>query len=343
MSGLVVEGLEVARGEFHLGPIRLDVPPASATALLGRSGAGKTTLLRTLAGFLPAQRGEVRLGDRSIGRLPPERRGFGFVPPNLGLFPHRRVRENVAYPLRLRGAPDAAAQTRVWIDRFHLGGLADRYPAELSSGQQQRVAMARALAAGPSALLWDEPLAALDVESRDVLLRLVRDLLVAEGLSLLLVTHDAATALALADRIVVLVEGRIRFDGPPEQLARAPLDRFIARFLGFENLLSLAEIETGSASGLAPDLRRAAGPGGVVIPPTALTWSRSGTNEGPAQVNALRWTPGGWVVVVQEGPWTFRVPAGPHPPTVRVGDPVTLSLDPTLLKPLSDLTDEEAA
>jgi putative spermidine/putrescine transport system ATP-binding protein len=174
MSGLEVEELEAVRGSFRLGPVDLAVPDGSATALLGRSGAGKTTLLRTLAGFLPSARGRIRLGPTSLDRLPPERRGFGFVPPNLGLFPHQRVRENVAYPLRLRGVRDAAVEAARWVDRFQLRELADRFPSQLSSGQQQRVAMARALASGPRALLWDEPLAALDVESRDVLLRLVR-------------------------------------------------------------------------------------------------------------------------------------------------------------------------
>jgi len=343
MSGLDVEGLEAVRGSFRLGPVDLAVPDGSATALLGRSGAGKTTLLRTLAGFLPSARGRIRLGPTSLDRLPPERRGFGFVPPNLGLFPHQRVRENVAYPLRLRGVRDATVEAARWIDRFQLRELADRFPSQLSSGQQQRVAMARALASGPRALLWDEPLAALDVESRDVLLRLVRALLVSDHLPLLLVTHDPATALALADRIVVLERGRVRFDGRPELLAEVPLDRFLARFLGFENLLSLAEIDAGSDSVLASDLRAAAGPGGVVIPPGALRWDRSASGGTRARVSALRWNPGGWVVVVDEGPWTFQIRAGPETPGVRVGDPVRLSLDAAQLKPLSDRAEEGAA
>jgi ABC-type Fe3+/spermidine/putrescine transport system ATPase subunit len=342
VSGLEIEGLEATRGEFHLGPIDLTVRSGTATVLLGRSGAGKTTLLRALAGFHPAALGTVRLGNEAVDRLPPELRRFGFLPPNLGLFPQRRVRENVAYPLHLRGAADAAAQTRLWIDRFHLESLVDRYPSELSSGQQQRVAMARALASNPRALLWDEPLAALDVESRDVLLRLVRDLLEREQLPLLLVTHDAATAFALAQRVVVLAEGRVRFDGPPEDLPAAPMDRFIARFLGFENLLSPAEIDAGGDSEFAPSLRSAAGPGGVVVTPESLTWRPSVGAGARARVSALRWTPGGWVVVLRQGPWTFRTDGGRDPPGVRVGDPVSLSIDPVHLKPLVDLSEERA-
>ncbi len=343
MSGLEVERLEAARGVFRLGPLDLTVPEGTATALLGRSGAGKTTLLRTLAGFLPSRGGRVRLGGTPLDELPPERREFGFVPPNLGLFPHRRVRENVAYPLRLRGVRDATAQTAAWIHRFELDDLQDRFPSELSSGQRQRVAMARALASSPRALLWDEPLAALDVESRDVLLRLVRRLIVADRLPLLLVTHDPTTALALADRIVVLDGGTVRFEGPPEALSRAPLDRFLARFLGFENLLTRAEIDAGAASPLAPALRAAAGPGGVVLPPTALRYRPSEPGTGTARVTALRWSPGGWSLVVEEGPWTFHLPAGPDTPGLRVGDAVTLSLDAGQVKPLSDLGGEGAA
>jgi ABC-type Fe3+/spermidine/putrescine transport system ATPase subunit len=342
VTGLEVEALEVGRGSFHLGPIDLVVPPGSATVLLGRSGAGKTTLLRALAGFLPIGRGKVRLGGVAVDRLPPEERRFGFVPPNLGLFPQRHVRENVAYPLRLRGVPDASAQTQHWIDRFHLESLADRYPSELSSGQQQRVAMARALAAGPRALLWDEPLAALDVESRDELLRLVRDLLETERLPLLLVTHDPATALALAERVVVLANGQVRFDGPPQDLPRFPMDRFIARFLGFENLLSRAEIDAGGDSELVSCLRSAAGPGGVVVTPEALVWHPSLAGNARARVAALRWTPAGWVVVLRQGAWSFRAVGGHDPPGVRVGDSVELSLDPAHLKPLVDPSEEGA-
>ncbi len=238
MSGLEIDGVTAVRGRFGLGPARFEVPSGSATVLLGPSGAGKTTLLRAIAGFLPLTGGAVRLDGRSVDPLPPEHRAFGFVPPNLGLFPQRRVRDNVRYPLALRGESAARARTATWLERFGLTAVADRYPHELSSGQRQRVAMARALAAAPRALLWDEPLAALDVESRDVLVRLLRELLETERLPLLLVTHDPTTAFALASRVVVLVGGTVRLACPPEALARGPLDRFVARFLGYENLYS---------------------------------------------------------------------------------------------------------
>jgi ABC-type Fe3+/spermidine/putrescine transport system ATPase subunit len=337
VSGLEVEGLCAVRGPFRLGPARFEVPAGSATVVLGPSGAGKTTLLRAIAGFLPLAAGSVQLDGAAVDRLPPERRAFGFVPPNLGLFPQRRVRDNVRYPLALRGATDAREKAGMWVDRFGLAALADRYPHELSSGQRQRVAMARAMAAEPRALLWDEPLAALDVESRDVLVRLLRDLLETERLPLVLVTHDPTTAFALASRVVVLDAGAIRLDCAPEALARGPLDRFVARFLGYENLYSPRELAAAGAASLAPRLLAAAGPGGLVVPPEAIRW-RPGA-EGPhrARVAALRWTAAGWVVALRHGSMTFHVAAVGATPGVRIGDPVDLDVDAAGLKPLASL------
>ena len=335
MSLLEVVDLRADRGSFRLGPVRLEVPPGSATVLLGPSGAGKTTLLRAIAGFLPLAGGSVRLDGAAVEALPVERRRFGFVPPNLGLFPQRRVRDNVRYPLALAGAPDAAAKAANWIERFGLTDLRDRYPHELSSGQRQRVAMARALAAEPRALLWDEPLAALDVESRDVLVRLLRDLLETERLPLLLVTHDPTTAFALASRVVVLDSGTVRRDCTPEALARGPLDRFVARFLGYENLYSASELARAEGASLAPRLIAAAGPGGLVVPPEAVRW-RPGP-EGPhaAQVAALRWTAAGWVVALRHGSLTFHVATPGATPGVRIGDRVGIDVEPAELKPLT--------
>ncbi|HYA10432.1 MAG TPA: ABC transporter ATP-binding protein [Thermoplasmata archaeon] len=332
MNGLLIEGAVVHRGGFVLGPVDLEVPPATATALLGPSGAGKTTLLRAVAGFLPLRAGRIVRDGRRVDAEPPERRRFGFVPPNLGLFPDRKVRANVAYPLRLAGRPDAEERTRHWIGRFGLGALADRYPAQLSSGERQRVAMARALAAEPAALLWDEPLAALDVESRDVLLELLRELLDTARIPLVLVTHDPATAAALASTYVVLSAGRVRFSGGPGALPDAPLDRFTARFLGYDNLYSRVELEAARATPLGARLLAAAGPGGTVLPPSALRWSP--TPGAAGVVVGLRATPAGWVVVLREGPLTFRLRVDGPVPGVRLGESVDLELDDRALKPL---------
>lgn len=335
MNGLEVVGLRAARGSFRLGPLDCNVPAGSATVLLGPSGAGKTTLLRAIAGFLPLEGGSVKLDDRSVGTLPVERRRFGFVPPNLGLFPQRRVRDNVRYPLSLAGAPDAAQKANEWVDRFGLTSLQHRYPHELSSGQRQRVAMARALAAEPRVLLWDEPFAALDVESRDVLVRMLRDLLETERLPLLLVTHDPTTAFALASRVVVLDSGTVRRDCAPEALAGAPLDRFVARFLGYENLFSRGELAAATDATLAPLFLAASGPGGLVVPPGAVRWRSAPTGPHAARVAALRWTAGGWVVALRHGSLTLHVAIPGATPGVRMGDVVGIEVEPGDLKPLT--------
>jgi len=334
VSGLELVDLRVDRGSFHLGPVRCEVSAGSATVLLGPSGAGKTTLLRAIAGFLPLVGGSVLLDGGAVDSLPVERRRFGFVPPNLGLFPQRRVRDNVRYPLALSGATDAAGKAAAWIERFGLTELADRYPHELSSGQRQRVAMARALAADPRALLWDEPLAALDVESRDVLVRMLRDLLETERLPLLLVTHDPTTAFALASRVVVLDAGTVRHDCTPETLARGPLDRFVARFLGYENLYSAHELAEAQGASLAPQLVSAAGAGGLVVPPEAIVWRSDPAGPHAARVAALRWTAAGWVVALRHGSLTFHVATPGVAPGVRIGDRVGIDLVAAELKPL---------
>lgn len=339
MSGLVLDGLVAERDGFRLGPVDFQVPAGGATALLGPSGAGKTTLLRSVAGFLPLRRGRVVLDGRRVDHEPPERRRFGFVPPNLGLFPGRKVRANVAYPLRLAGRSDAEERTRHWLERFSLAPLAERYPAQLSSGERQRVAMARALAAEPTALLWDEPLAALDVESRDVLVELLRELLENVQIPLVLVTHDPTTAAGLASSYVVLAAGRVRFRGSAEAFPRAPLDRFTARFLGFENLYSARELEAARLTRLGPPLARSSGPGGVVVPPAALRWVPAPAGTG--HVTGVRATPAGWVVSLRDGPLTFRVRVDGPLPGVRPGDAVDLELDESALRPLEAAPEAE--
>ncbi|HYA58458.1 MAG TPA: ABC transporter ATP-binding protein [Thermoplasmata archaeon] len=337
LTDLEVAGVTAQRGQFRLGPVSFRIPAGSATVLLGPSGAGKTTLLRTVAGFLPALDGEVRVDGTRVDGLPPEARRFGFVPPNLGLFPQRRARWNVRYPLALRGDPDADEKADAWVRRFGLAMLADRYPHELSSGQRQRVAMARALAAEPRALLWDEPLAALDLESRDTLVRLLRDLLETERIPLLLVTHDPSTAFALASRLVVLDRGRLVADRAPEELAAGPLDRFLARFLGYENLYAREEVEGAAGLSLGSLLSRRLGPGGLAVPPSAVRLRGRAEGAHEVHVTALTWTAAGWAVALRQGPLTVHasVPAGP--PGVRVGDVVTVDVDDAQVKPLEDL------
>lgn len=210
-------------------------------ALLGASGCGKTTALRCIAGFEPCDRGCVTLDGRVLADeqrgVPAEQRGIGFVFQDYALFPHLSVRENVAFGLR--GMPRAARLARAdeVIQMAGLGGLENRMPHALSGGQQQRVALARAIAPRPRLLLLDEPFSNLDALLRQETREKVKELLRAEGMTAVLVTHDQEEALSFADRIAVMQNGRIEQIGTPEEVYARPRTLFVAQFLGRTNLL----------------------------------------------------------------------------------------------------------
>jgi putative spermidine/putrescine transport system ATP-binding protein len=239
-SFLVLEDIRKRFGRTAaLDAISLDVAQGEFLTLLGPSGSGKSTLLSILAGFLPPDHGAVRLRGADITHAPPEQRRFGVVPQGYGLFPHLTVRENVAFPLKVRGTDPRRRDTRVdeVLDLVQIGALHDRLPKALSGGQQQRVALARALAFEPDVLLLDEPLSALDaLLRRDLHAELVR-LHRRVGTTFIHVTHDQQEALALSDRVVVLDGGRIEQIGTPRSLYARPATRFVANFLGKNNLL----------------------------------------------------------------------------------------------------------
>jgi molybdate transport system ATP-binding protein len=213
--------------------------PGQVVGVVGPNGAGKTTLLRLVAGLVAATDGFVSLGtevldDGATRLVPAERRPVSVVFQDYRLFPHLRVIDNVAFGPRSRGASRASARTsaRSWLDRLDLSEFADRRPSELSGGQAQRVALARALAAGPQVLLLDEPLAALDAQTRpDVRSWLRRHLHDFDGVSLL-VTHDPLEALILCDQLVVLEEGRVTQVGAPAEVARRPASSYVASLVG---------------------------------------------------------------------------------------------------------------
>lgn len=243
---LVVEALEVSLGENRiLKGVSLNVAPGEVVALLGPSGSGKTTLLRAVAGLVRPTAGRITLGPQTFfdGHrglfLPPERRNLGLVFQSYALWPHRTVFENVAYGLRLRRLPEERVRERVLslLDRLGLAGLEGRYPGELSGGQQQRVSLARALAYEPALLLLDEPLSNLDAKLRDQARVWLRETLKATGKAALFVTHDQGEAMAIADRIALLHEGRMEQVGSPEELYRQPKSLFVADFLGNPNVL----------------------------------------------------------------------------------------------------------
>ena len=218
--------------------VTIDIQPGELVVCLGPSGCGKTTLLRLIAGFLKPDSGVIRLNGEDVSTLPTRSRECGVVFQAYALFPHMRVWENVAYPLRVRevGVDERRRRAGEMLERVGLSGLTDRLPAQLSGGQQQRVALARALVFGPRALLLDEPLSALDAATRVAMRDEVRRIQRSHNIATLLITHDQDEALSLADRIVLLNDGRLAQTGSPQELYDAPLDAFVAGFIGRANL-----------------------------------------------------------------------------------------------------------
>ena len=253
-------------GVFEI-DVELVVAAGELVAVLGPNGAGKTSLLRALAGLLPLRTGRVILDgvvleDSAAGiRVPSERRPIGLVFQEYLLFPHLSVRENVAFGLRARGMARAVAlgEADRWLERVGLSGEGDRKPASLSGGQAQRVALARVLALNPALLLLDEPMAALDASTRIEFRRDLRRHLESFRGVRLLVTHDPVEAMAMADRLVVVEQGRVLQSGTPADVTQRPRSRYVADLVGVnlfrgrasQNVITLADGGSLTAAGAA--------------------------------------------------------------------------------------------
>ncbi|MFI2361946.1 ABC transporter ATP-binding protein [Promicromonospora sp. NPDC019610] len=226
-------------GVDALSGLDLTIKAGEFVALLGPSGCGKSTALNCLAGLLPLTHGEIRLDGRRIDTLPPERRGFGMVFQSYALFPHLSVEKNVAFGLQMQGVPRAeiGSRVRAAIDLVKLGEHARKLPGQLSGGQQQRVAIARAVVLEPSLVLMDEPLSNLDAKLRLDMRTEIRRLHQSLGLTTIYVTHDQEEALSLADRLVVMREGRVQQVGTPDELYESPTSWYVADFMGYRNIL----------------------------------------------------------------------------------------------------------
>ena len=232
MSGLFAS-ISVVRPAFTLS-LDLDVPVGTITAVVGANGSGKTTTLRALAGLVRPTSGRIRLGNRVLDdadvHVESRDRGIGVVFQDYLLFPHLSALENVAFGPIAHGTPrvTALAAAADWLRRFGLADFASIRPRQLSGGQAQRVALARALILEPPLLVLDEPLAALDASTRGIVRAQLREELGAYGGSTVLVTHDAADALALADQLVVLDAGSVVQRGAPGEVAAAPTNAYVA-------------------------------------------------------------------------------------------------------------------
>ncbi|BBK39527.1 polyamine-transporting ATPase [Allostella sp. ATCC 35155] len=239
-----VYGTTVALEEFSL-----EVGAGEFLTLLGPSGSGKTTALNALAGFIEMTSGHIAIDGVPISALPTEKRNIGMVFQNYSLFPHLDVLDNIAFPLRMRGVPRRAARERAQaaLDLVRLPEYGRRMPHQLSGGQKQRVAFARAIVFEPRVLLMDEPLGALDLKLREAMQLEIKQFQRQIGCTVIYVTHDQGEALTLSDRIVVMDKGRVLQVGTPKEIYDRPHTRFVAEFIGVNNLLPVAGGAAGEA------------------------------------------------------------------------------------------------
>jgi spermidine/putrescine transport system ATP-binding protein len=253
--------------------------------LLGPSGCGKTTLLRMIAGFENVTEGEILLFGEDIAGLEPNRRPVNTVFQHYALFPHMSVLDNVAFGLKMKGVAEAERRRRAGekLEMVHLSAFADRLPAQLSGGQQQRVALARALAPEPRVLLLDEPLSALDLKLRQAMRVELKQLQEETGITFIFVTHDQEEALTMSDRIAVMSAGHVQQIGTARDIYEAPVNRFVADFIGETNLL---EVDVASVSG---GMARVVLPGGhqLTCPAASDTGGRHHLSIRPERVSLV--------------------------------------------------------
>ncbi len=273
--------------------LTLDLACGGLTALLGPSGCGKTTVMKIVAGLLDATSGEVLFDDRPVLGEPADARGAVMVFQNALLFPYMTVAQNIGFGLRMRRvpAPEIAVRVGEMLQAVRLPGLGHRKPSELSGGQQQRAALARALILRPRVLLLDEPLSNLDAHLRAEMRDLIRDLQRETGITTLMVTHDQEEAVALADRIALMLEGRIRQEGRPEDFYQHPADLDVARFFGSCNFIAGTAAGGFFRSGIG-DLALPAdcpfGAGLLTFRPEAMRLGTGPENTLAARVTGLR-------------------------------------------------------
>ena len=310
------------------------VPDGSLTALLGPSGSGKSTLLRTIAGLDQPDSGTITIGGQDVTGLPPQRRGIGFVFQHYAAFKHLTVRDNVAYGLKIRKRPKAEIKEKVdnLLEVVGLAGFQSRYPNQLSGGQRQRMALARALAIDPQVLLLDEPFGALDAKVREDLRAWLRRLHDEVHVTTVLVTHDQAEALDVADRIAVLNKGRIEQVGSPTEVYDSPANPFVMSFLGAVSVLNGALVRPHDIRvGRNPELAVAGG---------SNTWATA-ESLGVVPATVDRVVPLGFEVRVEltntatDGPFTAQITRGDAEAlALKEGD--TVYVRATRVPPIAD-------
>lgn len=219
--------------------IDLKIKNGEMMTLLGPSGCGKTTTLRMISGFETPTSGEIFIGDRSVEKIPPNKRDISMVFQSYALFPHLTIFENIAYGLKVKKLPkeEVMTRTREVMNLMQLTKMENRFPNQLSGGQQQRVALARAVVIEPSVLLFDEPLSNLDAKLREYMRDELRSLQKQLAITSLYVTHDQSEAMAISDKVVIMKDGNIMQIGSPQQIYEYPANQFVANFIGKDNFL----------------------------------------------------------------------------------------------------------
>ena len=317
--------------------ISLDIAAGELFFLLGGSGCGKTTLLRLIAGFLSQDSGAIRFAGKDVSGIPTEKRDIGMVFQNYALWPHLSVAENVSFGLEVRDIPKAERAKRLdeALALVELSGYGDRRIGELSGGQQQRVALARAIVVKPKVLLLDEPLSNLDARLRASMRQEIRRVCKAAGVTAIYVTHDQAEALSTADRIALLVAGRVEQVGTPRELYDRPRTEAVARFLGDANVLTASQAAL-LAPGVAPGVTPGSGEvslGRSCLRPERIRLSAAGVAariiSGSYQGDRAVWTIG-----VNDSDLRLTVVESAPPARIE-GDAVHVSVNPIDLVPLA--------
>ncbi len=336
----------VVQREHFVVDLSLQVPVGATVAVMGPSGAGKSTLLQAIAGLQPLDAGEIAVEGRVVDRVSaprvrtePMRRGVVLLGQKPRLFPHLSVGENVAFGPRAAGTDARAARAGAddWLDRVGLPGADARMPHELSGGEQQRVAVARALAASPRVVLLDEPLVALDPETAGDIRRMLRDQLVST--TTVAVTHDAADAVALAEHLIVVGAGVVTQAGPVRDVLAAPASGFVASIAGLNRLVGVAsggawrggDVRLSSAD---PASRALAATDGAALaavfrPGDVRVADVAGGASWPAVVTRIEPTLGGVRVHTESGAVDLPLDVAGR---LAVGDPIRLRIDPSLVR-----------
>jgi putative spermidine/putrescine transport system ATP-binding protein len=332
-------------GQAALADLNLTIRAGEFIALLGPSGCGKSTALNCLAGLLPLTHGTITIDSERVDTVPSERRGFGMVFQNYALFPHLTVEKNIAFGLQMRKVPRPEIRRRVAeaVALVKLEGHEKKLPGQLSGGQQQRVAIARAIVLEPRLVLMDEPLSNLDAKLRLEMRMEIRRLHQSLGLTTVYVTHDQEEALSMADRLVVLREGRVQQVGTPEELHNDPVNWHVADFMGYRNLTDVtvvsvqggrAVVEGGGFAGLTAtavqDLAADA-PARLAIRPEDLRIVAPGAqpvggNAVPVRVVVVEYHGREFAVGVLTATGATLHVRSDYPP--QVGEEVTLTVDP---------------